>query len=238
MAQGYQRPGKNLLSRGVQWLETTEGPTGGRGRGLPEWQNRLAAIWLPWRGGSFVVGGIGLLIQKIRSAWKTLRANFWASLGVDVALIITVFLLVNMWQTKDLPDDDHTPGLNLAWLDDMKAETIMVPGEVGVVYFFAPWCFYCKKSIDNLDQLVASGKLNWARVVALDYENLDEVREFIRETGVNLPVLLGVPQTSHDWQIRGFPTYFVINGEGQIVSRSVGYSTKLGIQTRVWMNRE
>jgi thiol-disulfide isomerase/thioredoxin len=184
------------------------------------------------------VGGIGPLIQKIRSAWKTLRANFWASLGVDVALIITAFLVVNMWQTKDLPDDDHTPDLNLTWLDDMKADTVMVPGEVGVVYFFAPWCFYCKKSIDNLDQLVASGDLDWARVVALDYESLDEVREFIGETGVNLPVLLGDPQTSYDWQIRGFPTYFVINGEGQIVSRSVGYSTKIGIQTRVWMNRE
>jgi thiol-disulfide isomerase/thioredoxin len=183
------------------------------------------------------VGGIGPLVQKLKSAWKTLRGNFWASLGVDVALIITAFFLVHMWQTKDLPSDDHTPDLNLAWLDDMKAETIMVPGEVGVVYFFAPWCFYCKKSIDNLDQLVASGKLDWARVVALDYESLDEVREFIRETGVSLPVLLGDQQTSYDWKIRGFPTYFVINGEGNIVSRSVGYSTKIGLQTRVWMNK-
>ena len=175
------------------------------------------------------------MIKKIKAAWKALRGHFWRSLIVDVALIITAFLLVSMWQTRNLPDDDHTPPLELVWLDNMQADSVLVAGEVGVVYFFAPWCFYCRNSIDNLDELVASGKLAWARVVALEYESLDEVREFIDETGVHLPVLLGGPQTTKDWQISAFPTYFVIDGNGQIVSRSVGYSTKIGLQARVWL---
>ena len=178
------------------------------------------------------------MIRNIRSGWKKLRSNFWASLAVDVVLLISVFVLISMWQTRNLPDDEHTPLLETIWLDDMKAESVLVAGQTGVVYFFAPWCFYCKKSIDNLDDLVSTGQVAWARVVALDYENLDEVREFIRETDVSLPVLLGGPQTSSDWQIRGFPTYFVIDGDGSIVSRSVGYSTKIGLQARVWMNTE
>jgi thiol-disulfide isomerase/thioredoxin len=178
------------------------------------------------------------MINKIKSAWKALRGHFWGSLAVDAALIITAFLLVSMWQTRDLPDDDHTPPLELAWLDDMRADSIMVPGEVGVVYFFAPWCFYCRKSIDNLDELVASGKLAWARVVALEYGDLDEVRTFLKQTGVDLPVLLGGPKTSQDWQIRAFPTYFVIDKDGQIASRSVGYSTKIGLQARLWMSED
>ena len=174
----------------------------------------------------------------IRGAWKALRANFWGSLAFDVVWIMAAFMLIHAWQTRNLPDDDHTPPLELAWLDDMKADSIMVAGETGVVYFFAPWCFYCRHSIDNLDELVASGKLPWARAVALDYGSVDEVREFISETGVNLPVLLGSSQTTQDWQIQAFPTYFVIDGDGQIVSRSVGYSTKIGLQARVWMNRD
>lgn len=177
-------------------------------------------------------------MDKPRSAWKALRANFWGALVVDLVLIIAAFMLISIWQTRNLPDDEHTPPLQLAWLDDMKADSVMVPGEVGVVYFFAPWCFYCRKSIDNLDELVTSGDLAWARVVALEYESLDDVREFIRETGVHLPVLLGGQQTSMDWQIRVFPTYFVIDGKGKIVSRSVGYSTKIGLQSRVWMNQD
>ena len=178
------------------------------------------------------------MIEKLRSAWKSLRKNFWASLAVDVALIMTAFILVHMWQTRNLPSDDQTPGLEAIWLDDKSAESVMVEGQVGVVYFFAPWCFYCRKSIDNLDELVASGDLDWARVVALEYQSLDEVREFINETGVDLPVLLGSQQTTRDWQVRAFPTYFVIDEEGAIVSRSVGYSTKVGLKARVWMNKD
>lgn len=178
------------------------------------------------------------MIAKLKSWWKTLRGHFWGSLAVDVLLIIIAFTLVSMWQTRDLPDDDHTPPLELMWLDDRTADSIMVPGEVGVIYFFAPWCFYCKHSIDNLDKLVASGNLAWARTVALEYGSLDEVREFLTETGVDLPVLLGGPKTINDWNIRAFPTYFVIDEEGQIASRSVGYSTKIGMQSRVWLNQD
>lgn len=176
------------------------------------------------------------MINKLKPAWKALRGNFWGSLAVDVALLVSVFVLISLWQTRNLPDDEHTPPLALNWLDDMRADSVMVPGQVGVVYFFAPWCFYCRKSIDNLDELVSSGQLAWGRVVALEYESLDEVRDFIKETDINLPVLLGGPQTTNDWQIRGFPTYFVIDGNGKIVSRSVGYSTKIGLQVRAWLN--
>ena len=143
--------------------------------------------------------------------------------------------MVSLWQTRNLPNAEHTPVLEAVWLDDMKADSVMESGQVGVVYFFAPWCFYCRKSIDNLDQLVASGKLAWARVIALEYGDEDEVRQFIKETGVNLPVLLGSQQTSGDWQIQAFPTYFVIDKNGQIASRSVGYSTKFGLQVRKWL---
>lgn len=176
------------------------------------------------------------MIGRIKSGWKALRGNFWGKLAVDVALLVSVFVLISMWQTRNLPGGEYTPPLELGWLDDMRADSVMVPGETGVIYFFAPWCFYCRKSIDNLDDLVASGKLSWARVVALEYESLEEVREFIRETGIDLPVLLGGPKTSTDWQIRGFPTYFVIDGEGRIASRSVGYSTRIGLQVRAWLN--
>lgn len=175
---------------------------------------------------------------KLKSAWRGLRGNYWGSLAFDIFLIVVAFSLVSMWQTRNLPDAEHTPALEAFWLDDMKADSVMVPGEVGVVYFFAPWCFYCRNSIDNLDELVSSGKLAWARIVALEYGDLDEVRDFIDETGVDLPVLLGSQQTTKDWQIRAFPTYFVIDETGEISSRSVGYSTSIGLQARLWLSGE
>ncbi len=177
-------------------------------------------------------------MQTFSHAWKVLRGHYWGSLLFDAVVLILVFVVINHWQTRNLPNDEPAPPLELAWLDDMRAESVLVPGKVGVVYFFAPWCFYCRHSIGNLDKLVAEGELAWARVVALDYGRVDEVREFIDTTGVRLPVLLGTQQTTRDWQIRGFPTYFVVDGEGRIVSRSVGYSTRIGLQARLLMSRD
>ena len=146
-----------------------------------------------------------------------------------------MLLAVHAWQTRNLPVDEPAPGTVLALLDGSGVANAVQTGETGIVYFFAPWCFYCKSSISNLDDLVAGGSVAWGTVVALDYGSVDEVQAFIDETGVSLPVLMGTGQTAADWSIRGFPTYYVIDGEGRITSRSVGYSTWLGMWARTRM---
>ena len=103
------------------------------------------------------------------------------------------------------------------------------------MYFFAPWCFYCRTSIGNLQDLVTDGRVRWGTAVALDYGGIAEVQAFIDETGVTLPVLMGTGQTAADWKIRGFPTYYVIDAQGEIHSRSVGYSTLAGMWFRNWL---
>jgi thiol-disulfide isomerase/thioredoxin len=139
--------------------------------------------------------------------------RFWASLAFDVAVLAAAFLAVHAWQTRDLPIDQPAPGAVLPLLDGGGAQSAIRAGEVGIVYFFAPWCRVCRASIGNLDDLVADGRIAWATTVALDYADADEVRAFVDRTGVALPVLLGTP-TAADWSIRGFPTYYVIDGRG------------------------
>lgn len=168
--------------------------------------------------------------------WGRLRARKGLSLLLDVAVIVAVMIAIHAWQTRNLPDE-VVPDTVLALLDGDAMATAVVPGKVGVVYFFAPWCFYCKHSIGNLDSLVAEGRVGWGRAIALDYQSADEVRDFIAENGVRLPVLLGDGQTAADWSIRAFPTYYVIDREGRISSRSVGYSSALGIRVRASLAR-
>lgn len=149
-----------------------------------------------------------------------------------MVLIIGVFLAIHAWQTRDLPIDEPAPRTVLSLLDKPGNQSAVSEGEAGIVYFFAPWCFYCRTSIDNLDDLVRKGKLAWATAVALDYGDIDEVREFVDETGIGMPVLLGNAGTASDWSVKAFPTYYVIDADGRISSRSVGYSTSLGMRFR------
>ncbi len=155
----------------------------------------------------------------------------------DAVVIALVFYAVHSWQTRNLPIDEPAPRTLLALLDGSGIGPAVTAGDAGVVYFFAPWCFYCRTSIGNLDELVKNGDIAWGTVIALDYSDLAEVQEFIDETGVTLPVLMGNPQTASAWSVRAFPTYYVIDSDGQISSRSVGYSTKLGMRFRHWRAR-
>jgi thiol-disulfide isomerase/thioredoxin len=174
-------------------------------------------------------------MASLRQRWKKFRDRFWLSLLFDATLILAFFLAIHAWQTRDLPVDQPAPATVLEWLDGNGAGSAVVAGKPGIVYFFAPWCFYCRTSIGNLDELVADGTVAWATAVALDYGDDVEVRDFIARTGVKLPVLMGSAQTATDWSIRAFPTYYVIDAEGRISSRAVGYSTAAGMWLRHWL---
>jgi thiol-disulfide isomerase/thioredoxin len=152
-------------------------------------------------------------------------------------LISAVFFAVHTWQIRNLPVDEPAPETILALLDGTGIHPAVTSGKPGIVYFFAPWCFYCKTSIGNLDELVTEGKVAWATVVALDYQDAAEVQEFIDNAGVSLPVLMGNPATASDWSVGAFPTYYVIDANGRISSRAVGYSTKAGMQFRHYRAR-
>lgn len=172
------------------------------------------------------------MISKIQKSWQRLRSRFWLSLAFDVLLIALAFSAVHAWQTRNLPVDEPAPSTLLASLQGGAILSAVNPGEAGIVYFFAPWCFYCKSSIGNLQELVSTGRVSWGIVIALDYSDAGEVQAFIEQTGLTMPVLMGTPQTAADWSVRAFPTYYVIDSGGRISSRSVGYSTKLGMLVR------
>lgn len=162
------------------------------------------------------------------SLWKRLRSRPLLSLALDVILIVAVFLAIHAWNTRSL----RTGALPDLDLHALSSSSVPEARGVGVIYFFAPWCVYCKNSIDNLESLVSGGHVDWARAVALEYPSLADVRAFVDDTGFTQPVLLGNGSVARQWGIQAFPTYFVINDEGKITSRSVGYSTKAGLWLR------
>ena len=172
------------------------------------------------------------MISGIQKSWQKIRSRFWLSLALDVLLIALVFFAIHSWQTRHLLNDEPAPETLLALLDGSGVRSAITEGEAGVVYFFAPWCFNCRTSIDNLDNLVADGRIAWATAIALDYGDSGEVQEFVDKTGITLPVLMGTGRTASDWSIRAFPTYYIIDADGAISSRSVGYSTTIGLWIR------
>jgi thiol-disulfide isomerase/thioredoxin len=177
------------------------------------------------------------MLAGLKAKWKAFRQRYWLALGADLLVILLLFWAVHSWNTRHLPGGDLPSDLRLPPLDAAADSHALPASGPGVVYFFAPWCFYCRHSIGHIDELVRDGDVAWARAVALDYTDVDKVRQFIAETGLQQPVLLGDAAVARAWNIRAFPTYFVIGADGVISSRSVGYATRLGLEVRAMIAR-
>jgi thiol-disulfide isomerase/thioredoxin len=100
------------------------------------------------------------------------------------------------------------------------------------VYFFAPWCSVCRISMPGLNLLEADDDALTVIAVALDWESVEEVETFITDSGFNGPVLLGHAQTGRDYQISGYPSYYIISQDGQIEHADRGLSTPPGLWLR------
>ncbi|WP_144394084.1 TlpA family protein disulfide reductase [Pleionea sediminis] len=156
----------------------------------------------------------------------------------DLLILATVIITAHYWQTRDSLNTSGTliaPSFTLPTLDGAIIDTTQQVNVPTVFYFFAPWCSVCDWSIDNLNTLqndIQANKIN-VYVVALDWRTKEEVESFMAERNLPVPVILGTQQQTLDFQIKGFPTYYIADENNVLRWASVGYSSGIGIQARL-----
>ena len=165
----------------------------------------------------------------------------WAkarSILVNAALIVAVFVVVTTYQTRNmLPAGlDAAPDLRGVTL---AGEAYDLDGNIGrpaLVYFFAPWCKFCGASADNLDRLRRWRDADELEIiaVALDWSSVEEVRAYVEQHELSMPVLLADARVREQWQIYAYPSYYVLDGQHRIARRDVGYSSQFGLWWRAW----
>lgn len=155
----------------------------------------------------------------------------------DLAIMILIIYLISAWQGRHLLDDDGTvavDNVSLVSLDG-KIQPLLEEKKRTLIYFFAPWCAVCELSINNLDY-INDEELNIVRV-ALDYQLKNDVVEFVESNQVNGKVLLGSDHLKTQFNIPGYPTYYLLDENQQIIGHSFGYSTALGLKLKNFLNK-
>lgn len=157
---------------------------------------------------------------------------------INALVIVAVFVGVSAYQARNmLPTSaEPAPSLDLATLDGGNFSLDTAGGRPALVYFFAPWCTWCKVSSDNLTRLRRWRDEDELEIVsvALDWQSIDEVRAYAERHELNIPVVLGDVETAKNWKVYAFPTYYVLDSERRIRRRDIGYSTQLGLWWRSW----
>ena len=99
------------------------------------------------------------------------------------------------------------------------------------------WCKFCAASSDNLTRLGRwrDDESLVILTVALDWQDRDEVRNYVDRHEIELPVVLGDRRIAQVWRVNAFPTYYVLDSEKRIRRRDLGYSTQFGLWWRTWL---
>ena len=171
--------------------------------------------------------------MKFWSSWISGRNRTLKSLLLNLSLILLVIFFGEMWNTRNLlPKGSQVPieNFNLQGLDGKIYELHQNKGGV-FLYFFTTWCFVCRINISNLNDLPVSKEQKKINVyaVVLDWKDVDEVKNYINTQNLDVPVLLGLNEIARKFRIQAFPTYYVLNDKKNVIHRSVGYSTSLGM---------
>jgi thiol-disulfide isomerase/thioredoxin len=164
-----------------------------------------------------------------------LRRIRWRRWGLEALGIAAIVLAVQAWQARGLPEG-LAPDLSGKAVDGRilsLADTIAAAGGKPVlVAFWATWCAVCRVEDGNLDAIARDQAFLG---VAMQSGDDAAVTRHLAERQLNFPTLNDTDGAlAAIWKVRGLPTHFIVDGQGQVRFRVVGYATEWGLRARLW----
>jgi thiol-disulfide isomerase/thioredoxin len=154
----------------------------------------------------------------------------WQRRLLEAALILGVIFGAQYWQTRGLPEGVAPPLVGV--LTDGQTIKVGAGDTATLVAFWATWCPVCKAEEGNI---VAVAKGHRVIPVAMQSGDAATVLKHLKERGIDLPQLIDADgRHAMNWRVRGVPTHFVVDANGVIRFRVVGYATTWGLKARLW----
>ena len=121
------------------------------------------------------------------------------------------------------------PAFLVTDINGLPVSTAAYKGKVVLINFWATWCPPCRAEVPVLIDLANRYKDRVQIVgVSLD-DGPDEVKSFVKETGINYPVVMASREIVAEYGgVPALPTLFVVNADGKVVQKHEGlYSREL-----------
>lgn len=123
---------------------------------------------------------------------------------------------------------DLAPDFRLATLELGEIRLSDYRGKKVLLNFFTTWCKPCRLEMPGVQsQYEVHQEHGWV-VIGIDmFESLGEVDAFRDEFSLTFPIALDLNgNVSRTYEIRGTPTNIVIDEQGRIVDRRLGYMSE------------
>jgi peroxiredoxin len=147
-----------------------------------------------------------------------------------IALSFLLLLLLLSCSMGNAPKEGKVaPDFQLLSLSGQQVSLSQFRGNVVIVDFWATWCKPCRLELPHFAALYEEFEKEGLRIigVSLDQVGSAEVASFVREWKIPYVVVIGNGDVVRNYGgIRGIPTTFVIDKQGNIYRKYVGYRDK------------
>lgn len=145
-------------------------------------------------------------------------------------LFIVGSLLISPGQASagDVQPAREAPDFTLSDTDGKRISLSDFKGKVILIDFWATWCPFCRESIPILGSLYNDYKDKGLEIIgiALEYDGGKGLKRFAEQKNITYTLLIGNEKLATEYSAYGVPTRFLINREGKIVEKFVGFQDK------------
>jgi peroxiredoxin len=166
--------------------------------------------------------------------YRRIRQRRWVRWGIDLAMLVALVLGIGAWQTRSHLSGGQAPAAVLTTLAGERVSIDSLRGKPVLLAFWAPWCSVCAAESQNLSWAKrVVGDQSRVVSIAASFENVAQVRAYIRDHGVDYPVLLGDDTLLQTFHVEAFPTAYFLDAHGRVQRSATGYTTTLGLLARL-----
>ncbi len=144
-------------------------------------------------------------------------------------ILFVVSMVLNYIRKPEINENIYS--LVLSDIHSKKIDFSSYNNKPLVVHFWATWCPTCKVEASNIERI---SKTHNVISIAVKSGSDKELKSFMLENDLTYKVIHDSRgDLSKKFNIGAFPTTLIYNSKGELKFTEVGYTTTLGLQTRL-----
>jgi len=169
----------------------------------------------------------------LKNKSRITRLLKWQNL-LQILIVVALYIGIQAYHKRNTVSG-VAPTIVGTLLDGSTIRPDQFKGRSYLVHFWATWCSVCR-----LEQGSISGIAEDYPIITIASQSgtNEEVAKFVKDQDLYFPVLV---DTAGHWAkafgVQAYPTSFIVNGEGKIRFVEVGYTTELGLRSRLSLSQ-
>lgn len=159
-------------------------------------------------------------------------SNRLQSWGLQLLTLLLLLLAIEAFLTRGAVGM-MAPIIDSPTIKNQPFSLQQLNGKPSIVHFWATWCPMCQLEQGMLDSIANDVPII---TVAMQSGSPDEVLNYLEQQGVSYPVVNDPYGTlSTQYNVKGVPTSFILDSNGQVRFATQGYTTGIRLRIRLWL---